>query len=43
MTEYFTGANTSWRRAKLELDLDNYGAKVDLKNGVDIDTSQFPK
>ena len=41
MTEYFLEPKSFGGRAKVELDLFNYAAKVNLKNGTGIDISKF--
>ena len=41
MNEYFPSPKSSRRGVKVELDLSNYAAKVDLRNTRGIDLSKF--
>ena len=43
MSEYFPEPKLAGRRAKVELELSNYGTKADLKNEIGVDTSKFTK
>ena len=41
--EYFPQLNSLETNVKVELDLSNYGAKIELKNATGVDTSSFAK
>ena len=41
MSEYFPEPKSSGGGVKVELDLFNYGTKVDLKNATGVNTSKF--
>ena len=43
MSQYFQDPKSSGERMKVELDLPNYIAKADLKNGIVADTWKFAK
>ena len=43
MIEYFAKPKTLKANVKVELDLSNYAAEADLKNGTGVDTSDFAK
>ena len=43
MSEYFPEPKSFGGRVKVELDLPNHAAKVDLKNAAGVDTSKFAK
>ena len=43
MSEYFPEPKSFGGLGKVELDLSNYAAKVDLKNATGVDTSTFAK
>ena len=41
MSQYFPPYRSSTSTIKLELDLSSYTTKTDLKNGTDVDVSNF--
>ena len=43
MTGHFPEPKSSEGRVKVELDLSNYAAKIDLKNATGVDMSKFAK
>ena len=43
MSECFPKLKSSEGNVKVKLDLPNYAAKADLKNAINVDTSQFAK
>ena len=43
MSEYFPEPTSSGGRVEVELDLSNYGTKVELKNATGADTSRFAR
>ena len=43
MSEYSPQLKSSRERVKVELDLSNYGTRIDSKNGTGVDTSKFAK
>ena len=43
MSRYLTEPKSSAGRVKVEIDLSNYATKIDLKNGISVDTSKFAR
>ena len=43
MSEYFPQPKSVGANEQVELDLSNYATKADLKNAIDVDTSNVAK